>query len=134
MDDLLKTIHQNCDVSQLNQKLHENRFGTLLKIKFFGTMRLLWQFHMPNRLKLIDSKSTFMNYVAFKGKNFSIMYKMQSLRVSISNEEEFHQEISVTLVFNIHSSPHLFITYIFCKGSNHNFKNYPYWSSWVLPT
>ncbi len=55
-----------------------------------------------------------MNCVAFKGRSFSMMYEVQYLKMSISDEKEFHQEISVTLVFYIHVSLHLFLAYIFC--------------------
>jgi hypothetical protein len=54
--------------------------------------------------------------------------------MSILDEEEFHREIPVTLVFNINVSPHAFPTYIFCQSSYHQTNNCPYQSSQILPT
>jgi hypothetical protein len=44
---------------------------------------------------------------------------MQSLRMNILDEKEFHQEILVTPVFNIRVSPHVFPVCIFCQNLNH---------------
>jgi len=80
LDDLAKTIHQNYNTLRLNQKLCENLFGTLLKMKFFSTMKTSWQVHMPKRVKLIDSKGELMNNVSFRGRSFSTMYKVHSFQ------------------------------------------------------
>jgi len=46
---------------KIKPETSQNQFGTLLKIKFFSTMKPLWQVHMPKRVKLIDSKGELMN-------------------------------------------------------------------------
>jgi hypothetical protein len=52
----------------------------------------------------------------------------------ISDEEEFHQEILVTLAFNICVSPHVFPTCTFCQNSSHQIDNCPYWLNNIWPT
>jgi hypothetical protein len=51
--------------------------------------------------------------------------------MNILDEEEFHQEILVTPIFNIHASPRVFPACNFCQnlGLVHNC---PYWSSKFL--
>jgi hypothetical protein len=50
--------------------------------------------------------------------------------MNISNEEEFHQEIPITPIFNICVSLHVFLACIFCQSS----PNKQYWLSKILPT
>jgi hypothetical protein len=52
--------------------------------------------------------------------------------MSISDEEKFHQEISITHVYNICASPHAFPTCTFHQSSDHQINNCPYQSSSVL--
>jgi hypothetical protein len=49
--------------------------------------------------------------------------------MSISYEEEFHQEILITFVFYIHASLQAFVA---CQSLGHQIDNYHYWFSWVL--
>jgi hypothetical protein len=39
--------------------------------------------------------------------------------MNISDEKEFHQEIPITPIFNIHASPHAFPTCNFFQSSGH---------------
>jgi len=41
---------------------------------------------------------------------------MQSLKMSISDEKEFHWEILITPIFNICASPHVLPTCDFCQS------------------
>jgi hypothetical protein len=53
--------------------------------------------------------------------------------MSILDEEEFHHEIPITLVFNIRFSLHAFPC-TFYQSSYHQTNNCPYRSSQILPT
>jgi hypothetical protein len=53
--------------------------------------------------------------------------------MNISNEEEFHQEIPIPLVFYIRVSFQTFLACTFCQSLGHQIDNYRYWSSQILP-
>jgi hypothetical protein len=73
--DLLEIVHRYYDTLKPNQKLRRNQFGTLRKIVFFGTMRLLWQVHMRKKTRLINSKNELMNCPNFKGRSLLMRYE-----------------------------------------------------------
>ncbi len=54
--------------------------------------------------------------------------------MSILDEKKFHHEISITPVFNIHASLHVFLACIFCQSLGHQIDNCSYQSSRVLFT
>ncbi len=59
---------------------------------------------------------------------------MKSLKMNILDEKEFHHEIPVNPIFNIHASPHMFIGCSFCQSLGHHINNCPYRSNKILLT
>jgi hypothetical protein len=51
---------------------------------------------------------------------------VKSLTMSISNEKDFHQEIMITPIFNIHASLHAFPTCTFYQSQSDLTNNRPY--------
>jgi hypothetical protein len=55
----------------MNWKLHGNQFGTLLKIKFFGTMKPLWQSPHAKKNKIDWLQKQINKLHQLQGKGFS---------------------------------------------------------------
>jgi hypothetical protein len=108
LNDLPKIIHQNCDALRLNKKLHGNQFGTLLKKNWYHET-IVTSPHA--RESEIDWFRRWIDELWWFSKNepFDEVQSVQSLKMNILDEGKFDQEISITLVFNIHA----FITSVF---------------------
>jgi hypothetical protein len=83
-----------------------------------------------NSKKWLEKLGQFLNKETLDGEHNGL-----SSGMNLMDEEEFHQEILVTPIFNVRGFfPYISPLCIFCHGIGHVIRNYPYKASQILAT